>query len=212
LLPALCRQILQETPKVTLELVVGMNDVLRSALRKGQLDLVLGPLPEVEHEEFKNISAMQDEVVVVAREGHPLLDKKIKMVDLLDYHWVLPATTVAMRQWLDRAFISRGLRTPNAQIESTSISLLPRLIAATDFLSFISRRNLGAGRVGAPLREIKLAETTMHRRLGVTYRRDSYLSPAAKRVINLISANETDGTVEPGSRKSRKPAAALTLV
>src|SRR6185437_720241 len=121
LLPLLAKRILRETPSVTLELVVGMNDVLRNALRKGQLDLVLGPLPEIEDDDFENIAAMEDEVVVVVSENHPLLSQKVRMADLLRHKWILPASTVAMRQWLDRAFDSRGLRRPAVQIESTSI-------------------------------------------------------------------------------------------
>ncbi len=195
LLPRLCREVLKETPKVTLELVIGMNDVLRRALLDGHLDLVIGPLPIEDSTEFSCVSAMEDEVVVVARSGHPLTDRRVKLRDLLAHRWVLPAPTVAMRQWLDRVFVSRGLPPPTVQIESTSISLLPRVIAATDLLTFISRKNLGVGRVASPLREIPLKETTMSRRMGVLFRSNSYLSPVAKRLIDLVAilASSPDG-------------------
>jgi DNA-binding transcriptional LysR family regulator len=188
----ICKEILREAPKVTLDLVIGMNDVLRDGLRKGELDLVIGPLPEVESTEFASAPAISDEVVVVARAGHPLAGRHVKLRDLLGHKWVLPARTVAMRQWLDNAFTSRGLPAPDVQIETTSITMLPRMIAATDLLSFISRRNLGVGRVGSPLREIPLKETTMSRWMGVLFRVDGCLSPAAKRIIDLASSGSPE--------------------
>jgi DNA-binding transcriptional LysR family regulator len=193
LLPMVCQQILREAPKVTLDLVIGMNDVLRNGLRRGELDLVLGPLPEVESTEFASVPAISDEVVVVARAGHALAGRSVKLRDLLGHKWVLPARTVATRQWLDNAFTSRGLPAPSVQIETTSISMLPRTIAATDLLSFISRRNLGVGRVGSPLQEIPLKETTMSRWMGVLFKVDGSLSPAAKRIIDLAGSGSPDG-------------------
>lgn len=186
LLPALYSRILKETPQVTMELVIGMNDVLRASLRKGFLDLVIGPLTEND-DEFASVPALEDRVVVVARADHPLFaNRRVKLPDLLKYRWVLPGPQVAMRKWLDRAFQSNGLGQPNVQIESSSISLLPRMIAHSDLLSFISVRNLGEGRVGSPLREIALPETTMSRWLGAVYRHESYLSPACQRMIEVI--------------------------
>jgi DNA-binding transcriptional LysR family regulator len=187
LLPSLYSTMLKETPEVTMELIIGMNDVLRASLRKGYLDLVIGPLAESDTE-FATVPALEDRVVVVARAGHPLFNKRPKMPDLLNYRWVLPGPHVAMRKWLDHTFAANGLRQPDVQIETSSISLLPRMIAHTDLLSFISVRNLGEGRVGSPLREIVLPETTMSRWLGAVYRQDAYLSPACRRMIEIIKA------------------------
>jgi DNA-binding transcriptional LysR family regulator len=187
LLPSLYSTMLRETPGVTMELIIGMNDVLRASLRKGYLDLVIGPITEVDAE-FASVPALEDRVVVVARAGHPLFNKKAKMADLLDYRWVLPGPHVAMRKWLDHAFAANGLKQPDVQIETSSISLLPRMIAHTDLLSFISVRNLGEGHVGSPLREIFLPETTMSRWLGAVYRQEAYLSPACRRMIEIIKA------------------------
>jgi len=188
LLPGLYSRMLRETPQVTMELVIGMNDVLRASLRKGNLDLVIGPLTEADAE-FASVPALEDRVVVVARAGHPIFEtRRVKMADLLKYRWVLPGPQVAMRKWLDRAFESNNHRRPDVQVESSSISLMPRMIAHSDLLSFISVRNLGEGRVGSPLREVPLPETTMSRWLGAVYRHDVYLSPACRRMIDIIKS------------------------
>jgi hypothetical protein len=58
------------------------------------------------------------------------------------------------------------------------------LIERSNLLGFASKLNLDAGR--GKLREVPLKETTMLRRMGLTYRRDMYLSPAAQRLIGII--------------------------
>ena len=54
-------------------------------------------------------------------------------------------------------------------------------------LSFITRWNLGAGRIGARLREVPLKETTMKRQFGLAHRKDAYLSPALRRLIAILA-------------------------
>jgi DNA-binding transcriptional LysR family regulator len=189
LLPTLFGHLLRDTPGVTIELLIGMNDVLRGSLRSGKLDLVISPLTDRDGE-FSTVPVMEDEVVVVARKGHPLSDNA-RLEDLCGQRWILPGPSVAMRQWLENVFASRGLSLPEVQIETSSMVLLPKIIAQTDLLSFISRRTLNRVQ-NDNLTEIPLAETTMFRRLGVIYPRDHYLSPAARRLIDLVRELTTD--------------------
>jgi hypothetical protein len=65
--------------------------------------------------------------------------------------------------------------------------ILPTLIAETGLLSFVSRHHLTLDPSAAALREVRLKETTMQRHLVATYRDNSYLSPAARRLITLLA-------------------------
>ena len=110
---------------------------------------------------------------------------------------VLPAASIPSRQWLDAVFRTHGLPLPIVQISANSIPLLPALILRTGLLSFISRRTVERGSDGV-LKEVPLAGTTLQRTLGVTYRSDAYLSPAARRLIAILQAgdfNEDDSQV-----------------
>jgi DNA-binding transcriptional LysR family regulator len=188
LLPQVCRAFAASAPGVTTEILIGMNDVLRDALRAGAIDLLVGPVLAGEEQEFAISIFGADEVVVVAPRGHPLCGRKVTIEDLAQYRWVLPAKAVAMRQWLDRIFEANGLLGPRVQTEANSILLLPRLISETSLLSFTSTRNLGHGRIGAHLQRLDVDTTTMRRHLGLVYRKDSYLSPAAMRFVDLLAA------------------------
>lgn len=196
LLPGVCSALIAAAPEVTVEIRIGMSDVLRTALRAGELDVLVGPVLGGEEQEFSTAVFGTDEVVVVAPRGHPLLGRPVTVRDLAAYRWVLPTRAVAMRQWLDRVFEAHGLMGPRVQIETNSILLLPRLIAETDLLSFTSTRNLRGGRVGSHLEALVIEETTMRRNLGLVHGRGGALSPIAARLVALLrehSARELGG-------------------
>jgi len=64
--------------------------------------------------------------------------------------------------------------------------MLPALIVETGLLSFISRHHLvGKSRIPG-LQEVPVKGGVMRRRMVLTYRENSYLSPAAQRLIDLL--------------------------
>ncbi|MCK8786063.1 LysR substrate-binding domain-containing protein [Roseomonas sp. NAR14] len=186
LLPGVCRELLGRHPGITFEIFVGMNDVLRTKLRDGELDLVLGPLVPDDEAEFARHLLTADEVVVTASRDHPLFAQPPSLARLAGHAWVLASPRVDTHRWLVAVFAAAGLPPPRIQIVTNSISALPRLIASTQLLSFMSRRNLGPGGAGMALREVRLAETTMLRQFGVVHRRDGYLPPAAQHLLRLL--------------------------
>jgi len=189
LLPQVCRALIDDSPEVTVEVHVAMSGVLRMALRDKTLDLAIGPILPTDAGEFTQEAFGIDEVVVVAARGHPLCGRPLSIHDLAAAKWVLPARTVAMRQWLDNVFEAHGLPQPAVQIETNSITTLPKLIADTALLSFTSTRNLRRDRLGEQLERLQIETTTMRRPLGVVARKDGYLSPAAQRVVSLLRAH-----------------------
>ncbi|MFJ3055302.1 LysR family transcriptional regulator [Herbaspirillum sp. NPDC087042] len=183
ILPGICEQLLAEAQKVTIDLKVSMNDALLAGLKAGELDIVLGPMIQND-EVFQTEEIMQDQMVVMASASHPIFGQKIRLRTLLEYQWVLPATSVLSRQWLDNVFDRHHLARPSVQITPTVLNMIMPLIERSNLLGFASKLNLEAGR--GNLREVPLKETTMLRRMGLTYRRDMYLSPAAQRLIGII--------------------------
>jgi DNA-binding transcriptional LysR family regulator len=189
LLPGICRMLLTESPKVSVDIHIGMNDVMRTMLRDDQLDVVIGPLLDDERE-FICRPIARDQVVVAASHAHPMAGRDVDLSALGAWNWVLPAKTVATRQWLEAVFARHGLKAPTVQIEASSIAALPRLIGETHLLSFLSRRNLGDGRPGA-LVEIPHPATTMDRYFGVVCRSKTYLTPATRRLIAIAEKHGT---------------------
>ena len=186
LLAPACRVFLKEASDVTMKAVIAQNDVLQLSLNGGDLDLIITTSATARADaELEAHAIVDDEIVVVASPSHEVFRKRVTIGDLVKYRWVLAPPPVEGRRWLDQAFLQRGLPAPAVQIETNLILILPNLIEQTGLLSFVSRRNLG--RAGSRrLKEVRLKETTMRRRFDVVFKKDGYLSPAARRLVELL--------------------------
>jgi len=185
LLPPVARQLLHEAPGVTLHTVVGLVDTLRPQLRAGDLDMMVGTESAAEAGYTSKVLA-EDMIVVAASERHEVFKKPVTLKDLAGHAWALQPSGLPTRDWLDHTFDRRKLPRPRVQVEATSLLALPALIVETGLLSFISRHHLqGQARIRG-LKEVPVQGATMRRRLVVTYRANSFLSPAAQRLIELF--------------------------
>jgi DNA-binding transcriptional LysR family regulator len=186
LLPPAARQLMKQAPEVTLRTVVGLIDTLKPMLRAGELDLMVGTESPAEAG-FASHRLTEDHIVVAASATHEIFASgKPSLQGLGAYRWVLQPPGAPTRDWLDHTFNRKRLPRPRVQVESTMLLMLPTLIAETGLLSFISRHHLDAADSRSPLREVPLKETTMRRRLVVTYRESSYLLPATELLIKLL--------------------------
>lgn len=186
ILPPAARQLLAAAPEVTLRTVVGLIDTLRPLLRAGELDLMVGT-ESAQEPGHTSQGLAEDQIVVAASAAHPIFDRPPTLGELTKHRWVLQPPGAPTRDWLDHTFDRHRLPRPRVQVESTMLLMLPALIAETGLLSFISRRHLDPADGHTPLREVPLPETTMRRRLVVTYREGSYLLPAARLMISFLA-------------------------
>ncbi|MFS2139370.1 LysR family transcriptional regulator [Duganella sp. Dugasp56] len=188
MMPAVFQELLADAPEVEVELKVAMNDAILSALRDGELDLVVGPIVESD-EHLVSEQFSEDEVVVLASRDHEIFKGPYALADLLRYKWVLPATSVASRQWLDHTFERNGLARPAVQIESNVLIMILPIIEQTHLLGFVARFNLQSQKTY--LREVELPETTMRRPLGLTYRSGGYMSPVVQRTVAILRSQNS---------------------
>ena len=198
LLPPVARQLLTEAPEVTLRTVVGLIDTLKPLLRAGEIDLMVGT-ESPDEDGFVSQVLAEDPIVVAASVRHELFRGVPTLKDLVAYRWALQPPGAPTRDWLDHAFDRRHLPRPRVQVESTMLLMLPTLIAETGLLSFISRHHVAGKQRGAQLREVPIKELTMRRRLVVTHRASSYVSPAADRLIALFAASREGRSARPAS-------------
>ncbi|NML44640.1 LysR family transcriptional regulator [Ramlibacter sp. G-1-2-2] len=186
LLSKVCGLLLEQAPQAQVSIELGASFDLLEQLRQKRLDLVVGLLPPEKDGDFVRHPLAVDEVVVAARSGHPIFKaRRVTLPMLLEHGWVLPKPETPSRQWLDAAFSARGLAAPRVQIEANSVPLLPQLIASTDLLSFVPRHAIASER-RARLREVQPSLLLLRRELGVTARREGYLSPVAQRLLGLL--------------------------
>lgn len=185
MLPRAVRALMDEAPDVTLKTTVALVDVMVPMLLAGEIDLVVAS--EVRpHPGIVSTRLVEDSIVVAAHADHPVFAQAAGLKALLGYRWVLQSPGAPTRDWLDHTFERHGLPRPAVQVESSMLIMLPALIAETGLLSFISRHHLCSAQPSVPLREVRLTQTTMRRRLVVMQRTHAYVTPVAQRLIAYL--------------------------
>ncbi|MHC8315865.1 LysR family transcriptional regulator [Pseudomonas sp. LB3P31] len=127
LLPRAMQLLKQQAPGVLVSLRVGQMDQLFPALAVGEVDLVVGRVPD--DWRWRNESPMLDvevlyaeELSVVAGANHPLHGRSpVSLADLHEYPWVLPTRDSLLRRTADKLFADAELATPGNVVESLSI-------------------------------------------------------------------------------------------
>jgi DNA-binding transcriptional LysR family regulator len=192
ILPSVARQLLREAPEVTLRTVVGLIDMLKPQLLAGELDLMVATEATAEPGWVSRPLA-EDMIVVAASERHEVFKLRAGLKDLTPYAWALQPPGAPTRDWLDHTFDRQRLPRPRVQVETSMLLMLPTLIVQTGLLSFISRHHLqGKARIPG-LKEVPVHGVAMRRRLVVTYRANSFLSPAARRLLDLFEQSAAQG-------------------
>jgi DNA-binding transcriptional LysR family regulator len=174
------------------------NDVMIPALRKGELDLIVNWLPESPWEgcDTEQLSADHD-IVVYASASHPLARKRsVTIADLAQHRWVLSPVNILPWHWLCRAFQERGQPPPRVAFETRSIRLRLQIVAASSHLGFLAKRVIRQAAPHFRLKELPVKGVTWRRPIGVIYRKDAYLSPAARRFIEILKATAKEIATE----------------
>lgn len=188
LLPEAIAQVHAERPGLTITLVEGTNDTLMPLLRAGELDLVLGRLPEFrEREGIAQEILTEDHARIVCAPDHPAARvHPVTLADLAGHLWILPRVETTMRRQFEAAFRAQGLDPPVKGVESVSVLANRALIARFGYLSIwpedLALAEAATGAV--TILPIDLPQT--QRPVGISTRSQARLSPAAGLVITAL--------------------------
>jgi len=189
LLTAACTGLLSEAQKVTFEITVMDNDVIVPLLQDGKLDLVFNFIPASPYPGLEQEHLFDDEFVVYASADHRLARKRhVSMADLAPEGWVMGMANQKPRQILVRVFEENGLPAPRFVVQTRSVRIRLQVIADSRLLGFGPRRLVQNAAARFRLKVLPANELTWPRPVGVMYRKDAYLSPAARRLIELFSS------------------------
>ncbi len=153
-------------------------------LRNGQVDLVVGGIPEgLPSGEFITESLMETRMVVVARRGSRHARAR-KLAELSTAHWVYTGTS-AQTGYASRLFEANGLPPPPAGAMVNSTLALMALLGSNDLLGLMPEQivshPLGQDIVRVPLEEPGLPLT-----VGTIIRSGSVVSPAIRQFISHL--------------------------
>ena len=181
LLPETIDRLRRMRPNVTVVIREGTNDLLIPALRAGEVDLVVGRLPEYRYREDLIQEALYEEqVCVVAKAGHPLVkSEKPDMAALLDWDWILPPPETTLRRQIDKEFLDAGFPPPVNALESVSLLTNRQLLLRSEMLCVLPYHVVEDDIRRGDLAIVPFNFAEASGPIGVSYRRSGRLSPAA---------------------------------
>lgn len=173
-------------PNIAVRVHTGTHDLLIPGLREGQLDLVLSALrPQdfVVDDEITHESLVQDALVLIAREGHPLAHRsKIDPAALFDFPWIIPLSDVQNRDILKATFRRFGLPMPKPAVEAASVTIALSLLREGDYLCFQAAHYLFSPEA-AGLVKLDMSTFSWQREAGVSYRNTGTMTSAARQLL-----------------------------
>ena len=192
LLPNACEILLRRSPDVITKITAGTNDALVPALYSGELDLIISGIPKAGDKDLIQEHLWNEDFIVYAAANHPLARRKrVTLADLVPERWALASTNTLASQQIFRAFADNGLPLPRVAMEANFRLIRMQVIAQSGLLGFISRWELKQSAQRSRLVEIPVRELAWTRTLGVRYRKDAYLSPAARKFIEILKTEAT---------------------
>jgi DNA-binding transcriptional LysR family regulator len=190
--------------RVRVSLLVDSSDILLPGLLRGDLDLVIGRLPDGHPDAGLKLQALQPEPMsVVAGPAHPLLGKaRISVADLMDYTWVLHPEGSPMRQRIDQAVLASGAARLPDVLESASILAATAMLECTTMVSVIPASAAEHYAAHGVVRILPLELPLPMAPLAVITRADRDSPPPLRAFCELLDAT-------PG-RQRRQPASGAT--
>ncbi len=109
-------------------------------LRAGEIECIAGVSRSMDH--FPDLVAedlFTDELVIIAREGHPLADKSdITLDQLADQAWILKPSSSPSSTFFRNVLTENGLDSPRSVVETVSLSLTRGILLASNRVAFSS--------------------------------------------------------------------------
>ncbi len=141
IVPIAVANVLRKRPAMRVSIRGGSYDLLETAVRAGELDMVVGGLREgVEREGLVTEILFHDELSIIVRPDHPLVKRrKIPVNALAAYRWLLPDLESGLRERVEGAFDRANLKRPMDWLEVTPLSAMRTILRETDYLAVTTR-------------------------------------------------------------------------
>lgn len=170
---------------------------LVSGLRSGDIDLIVGALrQETEVADMVNEALFSEELVLLARPGHPLTQRAITPQDLSATQWILPRPATPARYLLQHAFLALGIAAPQPVVETGDLAMVRGLLLHSDMLAAVSSHQLEYEVKAGLLIALPLALPTTRRDIGLTFRHGALHSPATAALMHCLREVAADQSAE----------------
>lgn len=188
LLPNSLLRIRSERPGIGITIIEGTHDQLIPSLITGDLDMILGRLPEtLEDGGVVSKVLYREPICVVARNKHPLAQiDDLSLNDLLGYPWILPLPDTTLREDIDSSFRNAGLESPKNSIESISTFTNRKLLTDSNMIAVMPYQILRFYEQTGLLSRLQIQLNTQLGAIGMTLQKDAEMTPTLKYAQDVV--------------------------
>lgn len=187
ILPQAIVQLLEQHPGVRIATNESPFNLLALELRAGDVDFVFGALRASDYaSDLHGERLLTEEMVILVRRGHPLLDRSLDLAELDDARWVLPRADTPARLLLEAHFQQIGSPSPEPVVETGDMAIIRGLLMRSDMLAVVSAHQLEYEMASGELQPLRLTLHDTLRPIGLIYRSNGLPSPAAEALMAQI--------------------------
>jgi DNA-binding transcriptional LysR family regulator len=189
LLPEAIRRFKHHRADVSIRIVTTPADLMPYLL-SGEYDFIVDIIsgePRTAQVHLKPL--MDDWLVVVAAPSHPAARlESVTPSELQPFFWVLPHPDTIHRRRINQVFEAASLPAPNAAIECTTTDLILEIVARGDYLGLVSALAFPGGAHKRNVKILPFNSPLLRRPIGLLWREQHPLSPAAQTLTEIIEA------------------------
>jgi DNA-binding transcriptional LysR family regulator len=179
ILPSVFQRMLTAEPGLRVHLTESSDVYLAPALLRREIDLAIcGSISEWLGIQQIGECQFTDSFTAICRAGHPILDGRATLRDVLRERWILTDHGSSPRRLFEDTVRAAGHAPPTVVIETGSPNTIISLVASTDYLSWAPSSLFTAEAACNQICAIEIPELLLPRKLFV-YRRDRGLMPEA---------------------------------
>ena len=172
-------------PGTILKIETGPHSYLLGQLRAGAIDLMLGRMPDpAEMAGMIFAHLYEEDVVLVARQGHPMAEVPIRTL-LQSVPVILPPEGAVIRRVVNDYLAVQGLASLRPSVETVALAVGRGLLAESDSVWFISRGVVVDELERGALRELATGVRFLSGAVGITHLQSQSSSPAIAQLLRL---------------------------
>ncbi|MDB6049723.1 MAG: gbpR 2 [Pseudomonas sp.] len=189
ILPEAIVRLLAKHPGVQVSTNESPFNLLALELRAGDLDFVFGALRPTDYaSDLHGEQLLTEEMVILVRRGHPLLNQEVTTQDLIQAHWILPRANSPARIVLDAHFNHLGNEAPVPMVETGDLAIIRGLLMRSDMLAVVSEHQLEHEIASGEFQQLPVRLGDTARPIGLIYRSNGLHSPMAEALIECVKA------------------------
>lgn len=177
----------RQYPRMTFHVMVSSSITwLLSGLRERSLDLAISGMGGATlGKDMKGEILFHDPLVVMTGQHNPWARRRnIKLSDLMDEPWILPAPKTSVGQFVEEAFRARGLAVPRSSVITSSIHMRHNMLITGRFVAMLPSAMLRFPTYRGSLKALPIDLPETRRPIGLVTLKKRDLSPVAKLFVN----------------------------